>query len=171
MTHGFDDQGSQFDPQGNVRVWFTPEDLEKFHARSECYAKEYDGFEVAPGTGVHLDGHLTLGENSADNAGIRIAFQALHATMAEEGAKAEPDYTGGKRDGYTANQRFFIAFAQVWCGQQREQAAINQAKTNPHSTGEWRVKGTVQNFDEFGKAFSCKVGDPMMPASGGCRTW
>jgi putative endopeptidase len=171
MTHGFDDQGSQFDPEGNVRVWFTKEDLEKFHERSECYAKEYDGFEVAPGSGVNLNGHLTLGENSADNAGIRIAFQALHATLAQEGAKAEPGYVAGKRDGYTPDQRFFIAFAQVWCGQQRPEAAINQAKTNPHSTGEWRVKGTVQNFDEFGKAFGCKKGDPMMPASGGCRTW
>jgi len=171
MTHGFDDQGSQYDPTGNVRVWFTPEDLEKFHARSECYAKEYDGFEVAPGTGVHLDGHLTLGENSADNAGIRISFQALQTTIAEEGAKAEPGYVNGKRDGYTPEQRFFISFAQIWCGQQREQAAVNQAKTNPHSTGEWRVKGTVQNFEEFGKAFGCKTGDPMMPAGGGCRTW
>jgi len=171
MTHGFDDQGSQYDPHGNVRVWFTEDDLKKFHERSECYAKEYDGFEVAPGTGVHLNGHLTLGENSADNAGLRIAFQALTATMAQEGAKAEPGYVDGMRDGYTAQQRFFIAFAQVWCGQIRPEAAIQQAKTNPHSTGEWRVRGTVQNFDEFGKAFSCKLGDPMMPASGGCRTW
>jgi putative endopeptidase len=171
MTHGFDDQGSQFDPQGNVRVWFTPDDLAKFHERSECYAKEYDGFEAAPGTGVNLNGHLTLGENSADNAGIRIAFQALHATMTEEGAKAEPGYTNGMRDGYTADQRFFIAFAQIWCGNMTPQAAINRAKTDPHSTGEWRVKGTVQNFEEFGKAFGCKKGDPMMPASGGCRTW
>jgi putative endopeptidase len=171
MTHGFDDQGSQYDPQGNVRVWFTEEDLKKFHERSECYAKEYDGFEVAPGTGVHLNGHLTLGENSADNAGIRIAFQALTSTMAQEGTKAEPGYINGKRDGYTPQQRFFIAFAQVWCGQHRPEQAIQQAKTDTHPTGEWRVRGTVQNFDEFGKAFSCKKGDPMMPTGGGCRTW
>ncbi|HEY4009843.1 MAG TPA: M13 family metallopeptidase [Acidobacteriaceae bacterium] len=169
MTHGFDDQGSQYDPKGNVRVWFTAEDLAKFKERSECYAKEYDGFEVAPGQ--NLNGHLTLGENSADNAGIRIAFRALTNTLEEEGAKAEPGYVDGKRDGYTPQQRFFISFAQVWCGSMTQQAAINQAKTNPHSTGEWRVKGTVQNFDEFGKAFGCKKGDPMMPASGGCRTW
>jgi putative endopeptidase len=169
MTHGFDDQGSQYDAKGDVRMWFTPEDLAKFRERSECYAKEYDGFQVAPGQ--DLNGHLTLGENSADNAGIRIAFQALQATLAEEGAKALPDYVDGKRDGYTADQRFFISFAQIWCGNMTQQAAINQAKTNPHSTGEWRVKGTVQNFDEFGKAFGCKKGDPMMPASGGCRTW
>ncbi len=171
MTHGFDDQGSQYDPKGNLREWFTKEDLAKFKERSECYAKEYDGFEVAPGTGQKLNGHLTLGENSADNAGIRIAYQALMQTLQEEGTKAEPGYVDGKKDGYTAQQRFFISFGQVWCGNMKEQAAINQAKTNPHSTGEWRVKGTVQNFDEFGKAFGCKVGQPMMPASGGCRTW
>jgi putative endopeptidase len=169
MTHGFDDQGAQYDPKGNVRLWFTKDDLAKFKDRSECYAKEYDGFEVAPGQ--NLNGHLTLGENSADNAGIRIAFQALTATIAEQGAKAEPGYSAGKRDGFTPQQRFFISFAQVWCGNMTEQAAINQAKTNPHSTGEWRVKGTVQNFDEFGKAFGCKLGAPMMPANGGCRTW
>ncbi len=85
MTHGFDDQGSQYDPKGNVRMWFTPEDLAKFKERSECYAKEYDAFEVAPGQ--NLNGHLTLGENSADNAGIRIAFQALQNTLREEGAR------------------------------------------------------------------------------------
>jgi putative endopeptidase len=169
MTHGFDDQGSQYDAKGNVRMWFTPEDLAKFKQRSECYAKEYDGFEVAPGQ--NLNGHLTLGENSADNAGIRIAFQALMNVLQEEGKEAEPGYVDGKRDGYTPEQRFFISFAQVWCGSMTPQAAITQAKTNPHSTGEWRVKGTVQNFDEFGKAFGCKKGDPMMPASGGCRTW
>ena len=170
MTHGFDDQGSQYDPAGNQRNWFTPDDLKKFKERSECYAKEYDGFEVAPGQ--NLNGHLTLGENSADNAGIRIAYKALMKTIADEGkAEAEPGYVDGKRDGYTADQRFFIGFAQVWCGSMTPEAAINQAKTNPHSTGEWRVKGTVQNFDEFGKAFGCHVGQPMMPASGGCRTW
>jgi putative endopeptidase len=169
MTHGFDDQGSQYDAKGNVRMWFTPDDLAKFKERSECYAKEYDGFEVAPGQ--NLNGHLTLGENSADNAGIRIAFQALTNVLQEEGARAEPGYIDGKRDGYTPQQRFFISFAQVWCGSMTQQAAITQAKTNPHSTGEWRVKGTVQNFDAFGKAFGCKKGDPMMPSSGGCRTW
>ena len=116
MTHGFDDQGAKYDLKGNVRMWFTPDDLAKFKERTECYAKEYDGFEVAPGTGVDLNGHLTLGENTADNGGIRIAFQALQNTLKEEGGKAEPGYVDGKRDGYTADQRFFISFAQVWCG-------------------------------------------------------
>ena len=169
MTHGFDDQGSKYDLHGNVKVWWTAEDLAKFKERTECTAKEYDGFEVAPGQ--NLNGHLTLGENTADNGGIRIAYQALLATMAKEGAAAEPGYVDGKRDGYTPAQRFFLAFGQVWCQNQTEEAARVRAKTDPHSSGRWRTNGTVQNFDEFGKAFGCKVGQPMMPASGGCRTW
>ena len=169
MTHGFDDQGAKYDLHGNVKVWWTDDDLAKFKERTECTAKEYDGFEVA--SGQNLNGHLTLGENTADNGGIRIAYQALMDVLAKEGAAAEPGYVGGKRDGYTPAQRFFIGFGQVWCENQTEQSLRVRAKTDPHSSGEWRVKGTVQNFDEFGKAFGCKVGQPMMPASGGCRTW
>ncbi len=169
MTHGFDDQGSKYDLHGNVKVWWTPEDLAKFKERTECTAKEYDGFEAAPGQ--NLNGHLTLGENTADNGGLRIAYQALMQTLATEGAAAEPGYVDGKRDGYTPAQRFFIAFGQVWCQNSTEQSARVLAKTDPHSPGKWRTNGSVQNFDEFGKAFGCKVGQPMMPASGGCRTW
>ncbi len=168
MTHGFDDQGSKYDPKGNVKQWFTTEDLTKFKERTECEAKEYDGFKVAEGQ--NLDGHLTLGENTADNGGIRIAFQALQEVLAKDGSNAERGYVDGKKDGYSPEQRFFITFGQVWCENQREQAARMQAKTNPHSTGEWRTKGTVQNFDEFGKAFGCKVGQPMMPVYS-CRVW
>ncbi|MGA8939336.1 MAG: M13 family metallopeptidase [Acidobacteriaceae bacterium] len=169
MTHGFDDQGSKYDLHGNVKEWWTPEDLAKFKVRTECMAKEYDGFEAAPGQ--NLNGHLTLGENTADNGGLRIAYQALMATLATEGAAAEPGYVDGKRDGYTPAQRFFISFGQVWCSNQTEQSARVSAKTDPHSPGRWRTNGSVQNFDEFGKAFGCHVGQPMMPASGGCRTW
>jgi putative endopeptidase len=176
MTHGFDDQGSQYGPTGNVKYnadgtigsWFTPDDKKKFQERSECTAKEYDGFAVAPGQ--NLNGHLTLGENSADNAGIRIAFQALMATLAKPGEASEPLYMDGKRDGYTPEQRFFITFGQIWCQNQTEQSARVLAKTDPHSSGEWRVKGTVQNFEEFGKAFGCKAGSPMVSANA-CRTW
>ncbi len=167
MTHGFDDQGSKYDLNGNVRVWWTPEDLAKFHERTECTAKEYDGFEVAPGQ--KLNGHLTLGENTADNGGIRIAYQALMETIAKQGGPGA-DFVNGERDGYTPAQRFFISFGQVWCQNATEQSARVLAKTDPHSSGEWRVKGTVENFDEFGKAFGCKVGQPMMPANV-CRTW
>ena len=165
MTHGVDDEGSQYDLHGNVKVWWTPEDLAKFKERTECVAKEYDGFTVAPGQ--NLNGHLTLGENTADNGGLRIAYQALQQTLAAQGPQAED----AKIDGYTPDQRFFIAYGQVWCQNITEQAARVRAKTDPHSSGEWRVKGAVQNFDAFGKAFGCHVGQPMMPTGGGCRVW
>ena len=164
MTHGFDDQGAKFDGKGNRRDWFTPDDLAKFNERTKCIADEYSGFEVAPGQ--NLNGRLTLGENAADNGGIRIAYQALMEVLAKQG----PDATTTTIDGYTPAQRFFIGFGQVWCGNQREAAARVQAKTDPHSTGEWRVRGTVENFDAFGKAFGCKVGQPMMPEKT-CRVW
>jgi putative endopeptidase len=165
MTHGFDDEGSKFDLNGNVKAWWTPEDLAKFKARTECVAKEYDGFQVAPGQ--NLNGHLTLGENTADNGGLRIAFQALQSVLAEEGHQTAE----AKRDGYTPAQRFFISYGQVWCQNATEQSARVAAKVDPHSSGEWRVNGVVQNFDQFGKAFGCHAGQPMMPASGGCRVW
>jgi putative endopeptidase len=167
MTHGFDDQGSKYDLHGNVRTWFTPADLKQFDEKTSCIADEYSGFPVAEGQ--NLNGRLTLGENTADNGGIRIAFQALQETLAQDPHALE-GYTNGEKDGYTPAQRFFISFGQVWCENRTEQSARVQAKTDPHSTGEWRTNGTVQNFDEFGKAFGCKVGQPMMPAKS-CRVW
>ena len=163
MTHGFDDQGSQFDPQGNVRSWWTPEDKKKFDERTDCEVKEYGNFEVAPGQ--TLNGKLTLGENTADNGGLHIAFAALKETLAKEGIDPSK-----KIDGYTSAQRFFLGFGQVWCENQTEQVARLRAKTDPHSSGQWRTNGAVQNFDEFDKAFGCKVGQPMMPANA-CRVW
>ena len=163
MTHGFDDQGSQYDPQGNVRMWWTAEDKKKFDERTGCEVKEYGSFEVAPGQ--TLNGKLTLGENTADNGGLHIAYAALMSTLAKEGAEAST-----KIDGYTPAQRYFLGFGQVWCENTRDQEARLRAKTDPHSSGQWRVNGSVQNFDEFGKAFGCKVGQPMMPVSS-CRVW
>ncbi|HMG03468.1 MAG TPA: M13 family metallopeptidase [Edaphobacter sp.] len=163
MTHGFDDEGSQYDPKGNVRSWWSDEDKKKFEERTDCEVKEYSGFEVAPGQ--NLNGKLTLGENTADNGGLRIAYQALMSTLAEQNAS-----TTAKIDDYTPAQRFFLGFGQVWCENVTEQAARLRAKTDPHSSGRWRTNGAVQNFDEFGKAFGCKVGQPMMPANA-CRVW
>jgi putative endopeptidase len=163
MTHGFDDQGSQYDPQGNVRVWWTPEDKKKFDERTDCEVKEYSGFEVAPGQ--KLNGKLTLGENTADNGGLHIAYAALMSTLAKEGVDPAK-----KIEGYTAAQRFFLGFGQVWCENTREQTARLRAKVDPHSSGQWRTNGSVQNFDEFGKAFGCKAGQPMMPENS-CRVW
>ncbi len=164
MTHGFDDQGSQYDPQGNVRVWWTAEDRKKFDERTACEVKEYGGFEVAPGQ--TLNGKLTLGENTADNGGLHIAYQALMETL----ATSKDDAATRKIDGYTPAQRFFLGFGQVWCENQTEQVARMRAKTDPHSSGEWRTNGSVQNFTAFGKAFGCKVGQPMMPGKA-CRVW
>jgi putative endopeptidase len=163
MTHGFDDEGSQFDAQGNVRMWWTPEDRKEFDKRTDCEVQEYNGFEVAPGQ--NLNGKLTLGENTADNGGLHIAYQALLSVLAKDGTPLD-----SKIGGYTPAQRYFIGYGQLWCENTREQTARMRAKTDPHSSGQWRVNGVVQNFDEFGKAFSCKVGQPMMPAKS-CRVW
>ena len=175
MTHGFDDQGSKFGPTGNVKYnadgslgsWFTPEDQTKFNDRTKCVSDEYGAFEVAPGE--KQNGKLTLGENTADNGGIRIAFQALQEVLLKQGVTD----LDGKQDvieGYTPAQRFFISFGQVWCENRTEQTARVSARTDPHSAGKWRTDGTVQNFPEFGKAFGCKVGQAMMPEKA-CRVW
>jgi putative endopeptidase len=169
MTHGFDDEGSQFDGKGNLREWQTPEDRKAFLAREDCIADEYSGFEAAPAKGdtpaQKLNGKLSLGENTADNGGLRIAYAALLDTLAAQGKSIDE-----KIDGYTEAQRYFLGFAQVWCENVTEQSARQSALTDPHSPGRWRVNGTVQNFDQFGKAFGCAKGQPMLPASS-CRVW
>ncbi len=169
MTHGFDDAGSKYDGKGNLREWQTAEDRKAFTERTDCEADEYNGFEAAPAhDGVaaqNLNGKLTLGENTADNGGLRIAYMALLDTLAAQG-KTSSD----KIDDYTEAQRFFLGFAQVWCQNQTEQSARQSALTDPHSPGKWRTNGSVQNFDEFGKAFACQKGQPMYPEKS-CRVW
>ena len=169
MTHGFDDQGSKFDGKGNLREWQTPEDRKAFSERTGCVSKEYSGFEAAPAHGdtpaQMLNGDLTLGENTADNGGLRIAYMALLDTLAAEGKSIHD-----KIDGYTEAQRYFLGFAQVWCQNQTEETARQRALTDPHSPGRWRVNGSVENFDEFGKAFGCAKGQPMAPVNS-CRVW
>ncbi|MGB7546161.1 MAG: M13 family metallopeptidase [Terracidiphilus sp.] len=169
MTHGFDDEGSKYDGKGNLREWQTPADRKAFTERTGCEVKEYSGFVAAPAHGdaaeQRLNGELTLGENTADNGGLRIAYQALLDTLAAEGKSIDE-----KIDGYTEAQRYFIGFAQVWCQNQTEQSARQSALVDPHSPGKWRVNGTVQNFDEFGKAFGCTRDQPMVPVNS-CRVW
>ncbi len=169
MTHGFDDEGSQYDGLGNLREWQTPADRKAFTERTDCVANEYSGFEAVPVHGdqpaLKLNGKLTLGENTADNGGLRIAYMALLDTLAAEGKSIDV-----KIGGYTEAQRYFLGFAQVWCENETEQQARQEVLTNPHSPGRWRVNGTVQNFDQFGKAFSCKLGQPMVPEHS-CRVW
>jgi putative endopeptidase len=169
MTHGFDDQGSKYDGKGNLREWQTAEDRQKFNERTDCEVKEYNGFEAAPAhdevAAQNLNGKLTLGENTADNGGLRIAYMALLDTLAKENKSIDQ-----KIGDYTEAQRFFIGFAQVWCSNQTEQSARQLALTDPHSPGKWRTNGSVQNFDEFGKAFGCHKGQPMYPENS-CRVW
>jgi putative endopeptidase len=164
MTHGFDDQGSQFDAHGNFRNWWTPADRAAFDKRTGCEVREYGNFEPVPGQ--KLNGKLTLGENTADNGGLRLAYHALRSVLASEGSGAETE----KIDGYTPDQRFFISFAQVWCESSREQYARVAAHVDPHSPGRFRTNGTVQNFDAFAKAFGCKKGQPMVSADP-CVVW
>jgi putative endopeptidase len=169
ITHGFDDEGSKYDGKGNLREWQTEADRKAFTERTKCVADEYSGFEAAPakdGTPAQmLKGELTLGENTADNGGLRIAYMALLDTLAAQGKTIND-----KIDGYTEAQRYFLGFAQVWCQNQTDQSARQSALTDPHSPGRWRVNGTVQNFDEFGKAFGCTKGQIMVPANS-CRVW
>jgi putative endopeptidase len=169
MTHGFDDEGSKYDGKGNLREWQTAEDRKAFTERTDCLAEEYSGFEAAPAhddvPAQKLNGQLTLGENTADNGGLRIAYMALLDTLAAQGKSIDD-----KVDGYTEAQRYFLGFAQVWCQNQTEQSARQSALTDPHSPGRWRVNGTVQNFDAFGKAFGCTKGQPMVPVKS-CRVW
>lgn len=164
MTHGFDDEGSQYDAQGNVRSWWTPTDKAEFDKRTDCEVKEYGNFEPVPGT--HLNGKLTLGENTADNGGLQVAYMALHKELDKLGG----DATTRKIDGYTPDQRYFLGFAQVWCENTREQTALVRVKTDPHSPGQFRTNGSVQNSARFAEAFSCKQGTPMAPVNA-CRVW
>ncbi len=161
LTHGFDDEGRQFDAQGNLHDWWTPEDAKKFEERVACIDKEYTAFTVAPD--VHVNGKLTLGENTADNGGVRVSLKALHNT--EAGKPPQPAING-----FTPDQRFFLSFAQVWCANERPEAQRLQVLTDPHSPPEFRVNGVVQNMPEFQKAFSCKAGTPMVSADA-CHVW
>ncbi|HZI57188.1 MAG TPA: M13 family metallopeptidase [Verrucomicrobiae bacterium] len=163
LTHGFDDQGRKFDPKGNLRDWWTAEDGKEFEKRASCVADEYSGFTAVDD--LKLNGKLTLGENTADNGGARIALMALHDLMAQ--AKQDPDK---KIDGYTPDQRFFLGFGRVWCQNITPELSRMLVRVDPHSPGRWRVNGVVRNMPEFQKAFGCKAGQPMAPENA-CRVW
>ena len=160
LTHGFDDQGRRYDGEGNLRDWWTAEDAAAFQKRANCIADEYSGF--SPVEGVKLNGKLTLGENAADNGGIHLAYMALMDRLA--------GHVMEKKDGFTPEQQFFLGFAQIWCENATPQSSRARAMTDPHSPGQFRVNGTVQNMPEFRDAFSCKPGDPMVSAEP-CRVW
>jgi endothelin-converting enzyme/putative endopeptidase len=160
LTHGFDDEGRQFDPKGNLRDGWLAQDAKEFEERTQCLVDQYSAFTVVDD--VKLNGKLTLGENTADNGGVRLAYMALLDDIA---GKTIP-----KIDSFTPEQRLFLGFGQVWCENITDEAARLSARTNPHSPGRYRVNGVVQNMPEFQKAFGCRVGQPMVrrPA---CRVW
>jgi putative endopeptidase len=164
LTHGFDDRGRKFDPQGNLRDWWTPEDAKEFEKRASCVADEYSNFVAVDD--LKINGRLTLGENTADNGGARVALMALEHMIAEDKTGKEAE----KIDGYTPEQRFFLGFGRVWCEKRRPELARSQVLTNPHSPGKWRVNGVVQNMPEFQQAWGCKAGQPMVSANA-CRVW
>ncbi len=164
LTHGFDDQGRKFDPTGNLRDWWTEQDGKEFEKRVSCVADEYSNFVAVDN--MKLNGRLTLGENTADNGGARIALRALEHMIAEDKSGKE----GQKIDGYTPEQRFFLGFGRVWCEKQRPESLRVQVSTNPHSPGKYRVNGVVQNMPEFQKAWGCKAGQPMV-AENACHVW
>ena len=164
LTHGFDDQGRKFDASGNLRDWWTEADGKEFDRRAKCVADEYSGFEATPG--VKVNGNLTLGENTADNGGVRIALMALKSTLAE----GQSDKANEKPGGFTPEQRFFIAFGQVWCNNMTPELLRLLAQSNPHSPPEFRVNGVVSNMPEFQQAFGCKQGQPMVRENA-CHVW
>ena len=161
LTHGFDDEGRQFDAEGNLRDWWTAADTKAFNERAQCLVDEYSSFAAVDD--VKLNGKLTLGENTADNGGLRIAGMALLATL-------PPAKLKEKIDGFTPEQRLFLGWGQVWCTNMSDTLARRQALTNPHALPKFRVNGVVRNMPEFTKAWGCKQGQPMAPKDA-CRVW
>jgi predicted metalloendopeptidase len=168
LTHGFDDQGRKYDAQGNFRDWWTADDAKAFEERADCTAKEYSSFVSVKGDkgdgtdDVKLNGKLTLGENTADNGGLKLAYMALTNIIGNTPVKPI--------DGYTPAQRYFLAYGQIWCQNVTDQQARKLVLIDPHSPGRWRVNGAVQNSAAFQQAFGCKAGQPMV-SQNACRVW
>jgi len=164
LTHGFDDQGRQFDGSGNLTDWWTADDGKKFDEKADCEVKEYGNFTAVDD--VKVNGKLTLGENTADNGGIRLAYMAF----LEDAKRKNIDLSAKDANGYTPIQEFFVAYGQSWCASLRPEEVRLEVQTDPHSPRPFRVDGVVRNMPEFGQAFGCKPGQPMMPANA-CRVW
>jgi endothelin-converting enzyme/putative endopeptidase len=164
LTHGFDDEGRKFDAQGNLRDWWTPEDAKAYEQRGECIANEYT--EEIPEAGVKQNGHLTQGEDTADNGGLRLAFMAVNNKLQAEGKSLDAK----EGDGWTPRQKFFVSYAYSWCEQVRPEFMRTLVLTNPHSIPKYRVNNVISNMPEFQEAFACKKGSPMVRADQ-CRVW
>jgi len=163
LTHGFDDEGRQYDGNGNLKDWWTKADRDHFAKLSDCFVNQYGSY--SPVAGVALNGQLTLGENMADNGGMRLAYLALLDDLAKKSVPVNQT-----EDGFTQAQQFFLGFAQAWCDNERPEAARLQVETDPHAPARFRVDGTVSNMPEFRQAFGCKATDKMVGARA-CRVW
>jgi putative endopeptidase len=163
MTHGFDDQGRQYDAVGNLRDWWSPESAKNYTERSKAIVAQYAAYEPLPG--LHINGDLTQGENIADIGGVKLAYMALQKALAKKGPQP-------KIDGFTQEQRFFLGFAQIWRNNQREEDLKLQINTNPHSPGRFRTIGPLSNLVEFQKAFDIPDDSPMVrPADQRVNIW
>ena len=156
MIHGYDDEGRQYDAQGNLRDWWTPADAKAFEARTALVVKQFDAFEPLPG--LHINGRATLGENLADLAGLQIAFDAFR--LSQKGRPAAAPI-----DGFTPDQRFFLGYAEYWRSKIREESLRNRLMTDVHAPAKYRVLGPLANMPEFFEAFGCKDGDAMKAAA------
>jgi endothelin-converting enzyme/putative endopeptidase len=163
LTHGFDDEGRKFDAKGNLDDWWTPEDLKNFTTRTDCLVNEYGSSTAVDD--VKVNGKLTLGENTADNGGLLLAYMAYL-----ERAKEDHVDINAKVDGFTGPQRFYVGFAQNFCENTRPQAIREQVLQDPHSPDTIRVNDTIVNQPGFADAFGCKKPTPMVPANS-CRVW
>ena len=162
LTHGFDHQGQQYDAQGDLRVWWDNTSTTKFKDRKKCFVEQYSRYEIF---GHRVNGNLTLGENLADNGGLKTSYQAYKNTVAMEGTQSNLPGLD-----YTPDQLFFIAFAQLWCSHFTPEYITTSLLTNPHSPGPFRVNGTLVNSQEFADTFKCSRGSPMNP-NDKCLMW
>jgi putative endopeptidase len=160
LTHGFDDEGRQFDAQGNLRDWWTPEDAKAFDQRASCISDQYSQYVVVDD--IKINGKLTLGEDIADLGGVILAYMAWQDDT--KGLRSEP------LEGFTPAQRFFIAYGQSWCASTRDETKRLRATVDPHSPDKYRANGVVSNTPEFQQAFHCKAGAPMVRENR-CRVW
>ena len=151
MTHGFDDQGRQFDKDGNLKDWWTAEDAERFNTRAQVMVDFFNNIEVLPG--LKANGQLTLGENIADHGGLQVAYQAFK--------NATKDAPLAEKDGFTPEQRFFLAYSGVWAGNIRDEQIRVYTKSDPHSLGRWRVNGALPHINAWYEAFGITENDPM----------
>ncbi|MEO6777096.1 MAG: M13 family metallopeptidase [Kofleriaceae bacterium] len=163
MTHGFDDEGSQFDADGNLRDWWSKSTTAKFKVATTCIQDQYSKYEAVPH--VHLDGKLTSGENIADNGGVKLAYEAYKTWRAQQATPVQRSV-----DGMSDDQLFYLGYAQSWCMKITPEALTTSAHSDPHSPPQWRVNGVIVNQPGFAEAFSCKAGAPMAPAKN-CSVW